>query len=93
MRQIREFRSNFENVSRDSCEAFVRVSHYVPANVVYFHLYDICESVARHSYENRLVLFSRQIVARHSHVFSRLLCDRRMTLARHSYECRENFAL
>ena len=47
MRQIREFRFNFDDISRD-----------------------IRESVARHSYECRLVLFSRQIVARCLHIFS-----------------------
>ena len=49
MRQICEFRSDFENISRD-CRAivaplshdsratFVRVSNDFPANVTYFHL-------------------------------------------------------
>ena len=46
MGQIREFRSNFENVSHDChtivarCDShatFVRVSHDFPANVSYFH--------------------------------------------------------
>ena len=55
MRQIREFRSNFENISRyiraivaqlshDSRATFVRMSHDFPANVdlayFYFDLYD-----------------------------------------------------
>ena len=79
MRQIREFRSNFENIlrdcramvtrlSHDSRATFVRVSHDFPANVTYFHLnsYDSRASVARHWYECRLVLFSRQIVGRFS---------------------------
>ena len=66
MQQIREFRSNFEHISRDCRTTFVRVSHDFPANVAHFrfHSYDSRESVARHSYESRLVLFSRQIVAR-----------------------------
>ena len=81
MRQIRDFRFNFENISRDcraivarlsydSRETFVRLSHDVPMNValVSFSFVrqsrDIRESVSRHSYECRLVLFSRQIVAR-----------------------------
>ena len=83
MRQIHEFRSNFENISRDNRETFVRVSHDVSTNVAYFHSYNSREtfmSVTRHSYECRLVLFSRQIVARCSHVFSRLLRDRPATL-------------
>ena len=51
MRQIRDFRSDFENISRD-CRAIVaRLS------------YDSRETLRR-SYECRLVLFSRQIVAR-----------------------------
>ena len=66
MRQIREFQSNFENIScechrivtrlsYDSCETFVRVSHDVPTNVALFSFVrqsqDIRESVAQHSYE------------------------------------------
>ena len=92
MRQIREFRSNIENISRD-CRAivarlsfdsrvtFVSLSHDVPTNVALVSVSfvrksrDIRESVSRHSYECRLVLFSRQIVARSSHVFSRLSRD------------------
>ena len=103
MGQICEFRSNFENISRDCraivCRAtFVKVSHEFPANVAYFpfHSYNSREtfiSVARHSYESRLILFSHQIVARCSHVFSRLSRDCNETLAPHSYQCRENFAL
>ena len=55
--------------SYDSRETFVRLSHDVPTNValVSFSFVrqsrDIRESVSRHSYECRLVLFSRQIVA------------------------------
>ena len=81
MRQIREFRSNFENISRyfraivaqlsfDSRETFVRLSHDVSTNValVSFSFVrqsrNIRKSVSRHSYECRLILFSRQIVAR-----------------------------
>ena len=41
----------------------------------------------------RLVLISRQIVARCSHVFSRLSRDCRTTFIRQLYECREIFAL
>ena len=37
MRQIREFRSNFENISRDCRATFVRVHHDFLANVAYFH--------------------------------------------------------
>ena len=109
--QIREFRSNSENTSRDfrvivlglshdSRETFIRVSHDIPTNVAYFHLdsydshdRDIRESVPQRSYKCRLDLFSHQIVARCSHVFSRLLRDCRTTLAQHSYECHKNFAL
>ena len=57
---------------------------------------DSRKTVARNSHASEilaLVLFSRQIVARCSHVFLRLSRDRRMTLAQHSNECRENFAL
>ena len=70
----------------------MRVSHDFPANVTYFHLNsydsratfvrvsrDIHASVARHSYECRLVLFSRQIVARFSQ-------DCRATVMRHSHD-------
>ena len=58
MRQIREFRPNFENISHD-CRAivarlshdsrvtFVRVSHDFPANVSYFHF---------NSYDSRATL-------------------------------------
>ena len=59
MRPIREFQSNFENISRDcsakvvrlshdSLETFVRVSHDVPTKVAYFHFYsyDIHTNVA-----------------------------------------------
>ena len=37
MRQIREFRSNFENIPRDCRATFVRVTHDFPTNVDYFH--------------------------------------------------------
>ena len=79
MRQIREFRSNFENISRDYRD--------FPANVTYFHLnsYDSRASVARHSYECRLVSFSRQIVARFSQ-------DCRATVVRHSHDIRTSVA-
>ena len=59
MRQIREFRSDFENISRDFSWEF-----------------------AQHSYECHFILFSSQIVAKCSHVFSRLSHDRRKTFVR-----------
>ena len=107
MRQIRDFRSNFENISRacraivarlsyDSCETFVRLSHDVPTNValVSFSFVrqsrDIRESVSRHSYECRLVLFSPQIVAR---TVARLSYGIRTTIVRESRNfCIVNFA-
>ena len=60
MRQIREFRSNFENISRD-CQAivvslshdsrkkFMRVSHDFPTNIAYFHFqsYNSSETFVR----------------------------------------------
>ena len=66
MRQIREFRSNFENLSHD-CRAivarlshdsrttFVRVSHDFPANVSYFHFnsYDSRATFVRVSHDIR----------------------------------------
>ena len=78
MRQIREFQSNFENIyrdcraiaarlSHDSSVIFVRVSHDFLANVTYFHSnsYNSRATFVRVSqYECRLVIFSRQIVAR-----------------------------
>ena len=87
MRQICEFRSNYESISRDclamvarlshdSRATFVRVSHDFPANVAYFHF---------NSYNSRTTFF-RQIVARFSHVFSRLSRDRRATVVRHSHD-------
>ena len=65
----------------------MRVSRDFPANVTYIHLnsYDIRASVARHSYECRLVLFSRQIVARFSQ-------DCRATVVRHSRNIRTSVA-
>ena len=68
MRQIREFRSNFENISHD-CRAivarlshdsratFVRVSHDFPANVSYFHFnsYDSRATFVRVSHDIRTV--------------------------------------
>ena len=97
MRQIREFRSNFKNISRDcraivdSREPFMRLSHYVPTNValVSFSFVrqwrDMRVSVSRHSYECRLVLFFRQIFAR---TVTRLSYGIRMTIVRVS----QNFA-
>ena len=46
---------------------------------------DIRESVARHSCECRLVLFSRHIVAMCSYVFSRLLHDIRTSVTKISH--------
>ena len=66
--RIREFRFNFENISRDcraivarpsydSRETFVRVYHDVPTNLVPFSFVresrDIRESVSQHLYEYR----------------------------------------
>ena len=90
MRHIREFRSNFENISRD-CRAivarlshdsratFVRVSHDFPANVAYFHF---------NSYECRIVLFSRQYSTDSREVFACCL----KTVARHSHDIRTSVA-
>ena len=65
MRQIRKFRSNFENIARD-CRAtvarlshdsratFVRVSYDFPTNVAYFyyHSYDCRATFVRVSHDN-----------------------------------------
>ena len=53
MRQTREFQSNFENISRDSRETLVRVSHDFPTNVAYFHFhwYDSRATFARVSHD------------------------------------------
>ena len=96
MRQNREFRSSFENISRDCRATFVRVSHDFPTNVAlfYYHSYDSRATFVRVSHDIcRLVLLSRRIVARCSHVFLILSRDCHTILARHSYECRVNFAL
>ena len=90
MRQIREFRSNFENISRDCRATVARQSRDIrecvsrlssECNLFSFKFVRqsrvIRASVARHSYECRLVLFSRQIVARFSQ-------DCRATVVRHS---------
>ena len=53
MRQIREFRSNFENIPRDCRATVVRVSHDFLANVAYFHF---------HSYHSRATVL-RNILA------------------------------
>ena len=55
MRQSREFRSNFENISRDCRTIVVRMSHDVPTNVAYFnfHSYDSRETFARVSHDTR----------------------------------------
>ena len=64
MRQMCEFQSNFENISRDcrtivgrlshdSRETFVRVSHDFPMNVAYihFHSYDSHATFVRVSHD------------------------------------------
>ena len=96
MQQIREFRSNFEEISHDcpatvprlSCDIRESVSRLTHECGLFSFSFvrqstDIRESVARHSYECRLVLFSRQIVVRYSHVFSRQSHDRPTTLAQY----------
>ena len=87
MPQIREFRSNFENISRDCHASVSRLSR--ECNLFSFKFVrqscNICASVARHSYECRLVLFSRQIVAR----FSQDCCT---TVVRHSRDIRTSVA-
>ena len=50
MQQIREYRSNIENISRDFRETFIRVSHNVPTNVALVFIF-IRTTVARHSRE------------------------------------------
>ena len=91
MRQNREFRSNFENISRDcrtmydSRESFVSVSHDDPTNecvaLVSFsfvrHSRDIRESVSQHF--ERMSLSSRQIFVMCLHVFTSLSRDWRTT--------------
>ena len=79
MRQIREFRSNFENISRDIRESVSRLSRECKLFSFKFvgQSCNIRASDARHSYECRLVLFSRQIVARFSP-------DCRATVVQHS---------
>ena len=79
MRQIREFRSNFKNISRD-CRAivarlshgsratFYRVSHDFPANVSYFHL--IRTTVTRYSCECRTTFVRMSLRMSLSFVFS-----------------------
>ena len=85
MRQFHDFRSVLKN---KILPTVARVSQDVLTNVALFSFpflrqsQDIRESVARHSYECRLVLFSRQIVARCSHVFSRLLHDIRTSVTK-----------
>ena len=90
-----EFRSNFENISRDSRETFVRVSHDVPTNVAFIF---IRTTVARHSEccttFVRMSLKSQfYFLARYSRGVRMFAQDCRATVVRHSYECRENFAL
>ena len=91
--------STIARLSYDSRESFVRLSHDDPTNValVSFSFVrqsrDIRESVSRHSYECRLVLFfspdsredCRAIIVRHSY-------DNRTRVARRSCECREHVA-
>ena len=98
MRQIREFRSNIENISRDSCATVARQSRDIresvsrlsrECNLFSFKFVrqsrDIRASVARHSYECRLVLLSRQIVGRFSQ-------DCRATVVQHSRDIRTSVA-
>ena len=93
MRQILEFRSNFENIfrdcraivarqSQDICESVSRRSHECSLFSFSFvrQSRDIRESVVRHMYECRLVLFYCQIVTRCSHVFSRLSRERKFCI-------------
>ena len=80
-------------LSRDSRTTFVRMSHDFSANVAYFHFNSYDSRAIFVQDECRLVIFSRQIVTRFSHVFSRLSRDCRATFTRHSYECCKNFAL
>ena len=55
MRHIREFRSNFENISRDCRATFVIVSHDFPTNVAYFDFnsHDSCATLMRVSHDIR----------------------------------------
>ena len=80
MQQIREFRSNFENISRDCRATFVRVSHDFPVNLTYFHLnlYDSRTTFIRMSLS---FIFSPNS----GEVFARLACDRRASVAKISH--------
>ena len=102
MRQIREVKSNFENISRDCraiasardcCQSrdvtFVRVSHDVPTNVAYFHSYDSRETFVRVSHEIRTnVAFSFIVSPDSREVFACFL----KTVARLSYNIRTSVA-
>ena len=70
---LKIYHATVARLSHDSRATFVRVSHdfsVAPGNLFSFKFVqqsrDIRASVARHSYECRLVLFPRQIVARFS---------------------------
>ena len=88
MRQIREFRSNFEDISRDYRETFVRVSHDFPTNVAYFHF---------HSYDSRatFVRVSHDIRTNVAFIFSpdsrEVFACFLKTVARPSYDTRTTF--
>ena len=97
MRQIREFRSNFENISwdcraivarlsYDSREIFVRLSHDVLTNVALVSFSFVRQSRDIHesvSYECRLVLFFFSPYSRE---------DCHATIVRHSYDNRTRVA-
>ena len=99
MRQIREFPSNFENISRDCRATVAQKSRDIRESVSrlsrecnlfsFTFVQQSCDiratSVARHSYKCHLVLFSRQIVARFSQ-------DCRATVVRHLRDIRTNVA-
>ena len=103
MRQIHEFRSNFENISRD-CRAivtrlshdsratFVRVSHNFPANVSYFH-FNSYDSRARTTFVRMSLCFifspdSREFFACCLKTVARPSCDTRTTFVRMSRKFR-----
>ena len=92
MRQIREFQSHFENISRD-CRTLVRVSHDFSANVTYFHLnsHDSHATFVRvshniHTCECRTTFIRMSL----SFIFSPDSCE---VFARLSHHCRAKLAL
>ena len=101
MRQIREFRSNFENISHD-CRAivtrlshdsratFVRVSHDFPANVSYFHFnsYDSRATFVRMTLSFIFSPDSREFFACCLKTVARPSCDTRTTFVRVSRKFR-----